>query len=45
MVQPLSKGIWQYLAKLQMHLTFEQSILLVRIYTKETLAKYEGLYA
>lgn len=35
----LWKGIRRYLAKLHMHLPFEQPIPLVRIYTKETLQK------
>lgn len=39
MVQPPWRGIWQYLAKLQMHLSFEQPIPLIKVCTEETLAK------
>ena len=39
MVQPPWRGIRQYLAKLQVHLSFEQPIPLIKVCTEETLAK------
>ena len=39
MVQPPWRGIWQYLTKLQMHLSFEQPIPLIKVCTEETVAK------
>lgn len=40
------EGIWQYLAKLHMHLLFVPEILLLEIYPKDSLAKiYSSLCA
>lgn len=39
MVQPLQKGIWQYIAKLSMDLLSDLAILLVGIYPKDMLGK------